>query len=232
MTGLEILDEMTNEELEVLVRLIIDEGDITESLTDYSDYINFSPNHKKYTYAIRNEIIAYGSNTFLPNNSYKEIVCDVCDKLDVNYNSGRALEHIEHNLLEVVLEKTWEEMSESQRQEVLKSISKGNKMLPQATAGALIGIFRAGGFGAYQLSVVIANSIAKFAVGRGLSLAANAALTRALSIFTGPVGIALTALWTVFSISGPAYRVTIPATVYIASIREIYNKKDLAQSYF
>ena len=232
MNGLEILDEMTNEELEVLVRLIIDEGGITESLTDYSDYINYSPNHRKYTYAIKNEIIEYGSNTFWDNQSYKEIVCDVCDKLDVNYNSGRTLEHIEHNLLEVVLEKTWEEMSESQRQEVLESVSKGNKMLPQATAAALIGIFRANGFGAYQLAVVLANSIAKFAVGRGLSLAANAAFTRALSIFTGPVGMALTALWTVFSISGPAYRVTIPVTVYIASIREIYSKKDLAQFYF
>lgn len=229
MTGLEILDDMTNEELEVLVRLIIDEGGITESLTDYSDYVKFSPDHHKYTYAIRKEIIEYGSNTFWDNKSYKEIVCD---KLDVNYNSGRSLEHIEHNLLEVVLEKTWEEMSETQKQEVLNSISKGNKMLPQATSAALIGLFRAGGFASYQLAVVVANSIANFVVGRGLSLAANAALTRALSIFAGPVGMALTALWTFFSISGPAYRVTIPATVYIASIREIYSKKDLAQAYF
>lgn len=88
-----------------------------KNLTDYNDYRNFSPNHRKYTYAIRNESIAFGSNTFWDNKSYKEIVCAVCDKLDVPYNSGRSLEHIEHNLLEEVLAKTWEEMSETEKQE-------------------------------------------------------------------------------------------------------------------
>ena len=181
---------------------------------------------------IESEIIKFGSNTFWDNKSYKEIVCDVCDKLNVNYNSGRTLEHIEHNLLEKVLEQTWEEMSESDKQEVLKTVSKGNKPIAQIGATTLIGLFRAGGFASYQLAVIIANAVAKQIVGHGLSLATNAGLTRALSIFTGPVGMALTALWTVFSFAGPAYRVTIPATVYIAGMRSIYNNKELANVYF
>ena len=232
MSGLEILNDMTNEELNVIVRIIIDEGGPTEELTDYNSYQKYSPDHHKYVNLIESEIIKFGSNTFFFNNSYKEIVCDVCDKLEVPYNSGQSLEHIEHNLLETVLIKTWEEMSYSEKQEVLKTISKGNKMIPQATSAVLIGLFRAGGFASYQLAVIIANGVAKAIVGRGLSLAANAALTRALSIFAGPVGMALTALWTVFSISGPAYRVVIPITVYIASIRNIHNNKDLANIYF
>ena len=232
MNGLEILNEMTNEELEVIVRLIIDEGGPTEELTDYDSYQKYRPNHHKYVNLIESEIIKFGSNTFFFNNSYKEIVCDVCDKLDVPYNEGRPLEHIEHNLLEKVLEKTWEEMSSSERQEVLKTVNKGSRTIAQATPAALVGLFRAGGFASYQLAVIIANGVAKAVVGRGLSLAANAALTRALSIFAGPIGIALTTLWTVFSFAGPAYRVVIPVTVYIASIRDIYNKKELANAYF
>ena len=223
---------MTNEELNVIVRVILDEGGPTEELTDYDSYQKYSPNHHKYVNLIESEIIKFGSNTFFFNNSYKEIVCNVCDKLDVPYNENRNLEHIEHNLLEKVLEKTWEEMSSSERQEVLKNISKGNKMIPQASSAALIGLFRAGGFASYQLAVIIANGVAKAVIGRGLSLAANAALTRALSIFAGPVGMALTALWTVFSFAGPAYRVVIPVTVYIASMRNIYNNKEFANIYF
>ena len=232
MNGLEILNDMTNEELNVIVRIILDEGGPTEELTDYDSYQKYSPDHHKYVNLIESEIIKFGSNTFWDNKSYKEIVCDVCDKLNVNYNSGRTLEHIEHNLLEKVLEQTWEEMSESDKQEVLKTVSKGNKPIAQIGATTLIGLFRAGGFASYQLAVIIANAVAKQIVGHGLSLATNAGLTRALSIFTGPVGMALTALWTVFSFAGPAYRVTIPATVYIAGMRSIYNNKELANVYF
>ena len=232
MSDLDILNNLSNEELEVIVRLIIDEGGLTEQLTDSDDYKRYKPNHRMYIDAIKEEIIKYGSNTFFFNNSYKEIVCNVCDKLDVPYNASRSLEHIEHNLLEKVLEKAWDEMSPSERQEVLGTINKGDKILPQATAVALIGLFRAGGFASYQLAVVIANCIAKNVVGQGLSLAANATLTRALSIFTGPIGIALTALWTVFSFAGPAYRVIIPFTVYISCMRFAYNNKKLAEKYF
>ena len=54
---------------------------------------------------------------------------------------------------------------------------------------------------------------------RGLSLAVNAGLTRWLSILAGPIGIAMTALWTTVSIAGPAYRVTMHATIQVAKMR-------------
>ena len=61
---------------------------------------------------------------------------------------------------------------------------------------------------------------AKFLTGRGLTIAANAALTKWLSVFAGPIGWAVTALWTVIDIAGPAYRVTIPAVIQIAYMRQ------------
>ncbi len=36
-----------------------------------------------------------------------------------------------------------------------------------------------------------------------------------------PVGIILTALWTIYDIAGPAYRVIIPCTILIAAYRKM-----------
>ena len=44
--------------------------------------------------------------------------------------------------------------------------------------------------------------------------------TKWLGAFAGPLGLILTASWTIIDVAGPAYRVTIPATIYIASLRQ------------
>lgn len=233
MNGLEILYEMDNEELEVLVEIIKEKGGFNNDLTTCSAYEKYYPDHKKYVSKIESEIISYGSNSFGDNKSYKEILCDVCDKMEVNYNRARDLEHIEHNLMEKVLEKAWDEMSEEERQKVLNSISNGKTgSFKGVSSAVLVSLFRAGGFASYQIAVVIANTVANFILGRGLSLAANAALTKALSILAGPIGWAITALWTIFDLAGPAYRVTIPAVIFIASTRYIHNNKNLADIHF
>ena len=227
--GLEFLDDLKNDELEVLVRIIIDKGDLTEELTEDADYQKYYPDHQKYTQPIAYEFVKYGNDTFRIFSDwkyYKDILCDVCDRMEVPYNRSRSLEHIEHNLLEVVLEKTWEEMDDADKCAMLKSIGKDNIPIAQASSALLIGIFRAGGFASYQISVAIVNSIARAFVGHGLKLATNAALTRALSILSGPIGWALTALWTAWDLAGPAYRVTVPGTIYIAAMRAVYQNED------
>lgn len=62
----------------------------------------------------------------------------------------------------------------------------------------------------------------KVLIGRGLSIAGNAALTRTMTILTGPIGWAITGLWTAIDIAGPAFRVTIPAVIQIAYLRRKY----------
>ena len=57
MSDLDILNNLSNEELEVIVRLIIDEGGLTEQLTDSDDYKRYKPNHRMYIDAIKEEII-------------------------------------------------------------------------------------------------------------------------------------------------------------------------------
>ena len=88
---------------------------------------------------------------------------------------------------------------------------------------AFIAIFRSGGFYSYQLTVIIANQIAKLILGRGLMFATNAALTRTASILTGLIGWAITGLWTAVNIAGPAYKVAIPCVIHVAMLRKKLN---------
>lgn len=76
-----------------------------------------------------------------------------------------------------------------------------------------------GGFASYKVAVIVANAVARALLGRGLSFAANAALTRWIGVFAGPIGWAVTIAWTALDIAGPAYRVTIPAVIQIAYMR-------------
>ena len=98
-------------------------------------------------------------------------------------------------------------------------------MKGQTGAAILIGLFRAGGFASYKILLTLVNGLAVLVLNRGLSIAANAALTKVASIFTGPIGMALTALWTLSDVVGPAYRVTVPAVIYIAAMRVIKNQE-------
>lgn len=51
---------------------------------------------------------------------------------------------------------------------------------------------------------------------------------RGYSTFMGPIGWVLTALWTIVDIAGPAYRVTVPAVIQIAYIRQrVMNKVEM-----
>ncbi len=98
-------------------------------------------------------------------------------------------------------------------------VKNTNKLGKQALSTAALTLFKMGGFKSYQLAVIVANAVAKTILGRGLSLAGNQVLTRTLSFLTGPVGWIITGVWTAIDIAGPAYRVTIPACIVVATLR-------------
>ena len=80
-------------------------------------------------------------------------------------------------------------------------------------------LIKMGGFTSYKIAVIVANAIAKFIVGRGLPLAANAFLTKALSIFAGPIGWVVSGIWMALDIAGSSYKVTIPCVIHVAMLR-------------
>lgn len=232
-SDLEFLKECKSEDLSDLVYCLTHDKDgetrWTEELTATNAYKKYYPEHNMYWDDIAAEIQCFGSNSFATifrggkGVLYKEILCDVCDKMKVNYNKESSTETIEENLLFKILKDALEKMSA----EEIKSL--GNDLGIKNTSGltantlsaAFQAIFKAGGFKSYQLTLIIVNAVMKALIGRGLTFAANATLTRTMAVLTGPIGWAITAIWTLTDIAGAAYRVTIPAVIQVAYLRKM-----------
>lgn len=152
---------------------------------------------------------------------YEEILGDTCKDMKVNLPKNTSVETKEINLLMKTIEGALDNMSESEKKEFLKNFDyKSTNFTKEAIMAAIQVSIRAGGFASYQLAVVVANAIAKQLLGHGLKLAANAGLVRAIGFIAGPIGWAITGMWTPIDLAGLAKRITIPATIYIASLRQ------------
>ena len=231
---LEILSVAEDEDLEVLIRYLTrdDDGDLrlTEELTGTTGYINNRHSPREYWQDIAAELQCFGGNTFVnllrggEGVPYREVLCDVCDNLKVNYNPDASVSVIEMNLLCKILIKAVDEMDDVQMKELIDNLDiRVNHFTKQAVIAALQMMILRTGFSPYKISVIVANAVARTLLGRGICVAGNAALTRAIAVFAGPVGLALNALWLAIDIAGPAYRVTVPAVIQIAYIRAKYN---------
>jgi len=236
---LEFLSTISSEDLNDLVYCLTHDKDgssrITEELTGYDLYKKHCPDHQKYWELIAAEIQCFGANTLATifrggkGVVYREVLMDVCDKMKVNYNKESTTEKIENNLLLKILTDALESMSPEELKKLAEAVGIENvsAMNAEAFVALFQAVFRAGGFKSYQLTLIIVNAVLKALIGRGLSFAGNAALTRTMAILTGPIGWAITGVWTAIDIASPAYRVTIPAVIQIAALRQkhLYSKQ-------
>ena len=236
--ALDFLYSRPDADLNDLVRLILDQ-EITEGLSTTDAYIENAPFHSRYVSEIINEIQTYGGNTIAnifrggDGVYYREIVCDVADVLKVNYNKNASVECIETYIIQKLWNDAIEKMTPEQRMKCFNDLGLKNCNLPigEALNSAAIVAFRLGGFASYKIALIVVNSVWKFLFGKGLSLAANSAFAKALSIWAGPIGWALTAITTVIDVAGPAYRVTIPAVLTIIMLRQKAKFESNASAY-
>ena len=152
---------------------------------------------------------------------YLEILCDVASHVKARHNPTSDCAQIEIAILEAVLEQSLGKMSEQEKSNLFAEFGSTYKpSAGPALMAALQAAINASGFGAYKLAAVVANAVAKAILGRGLAFGATAGLMRGISVFTGPIGWAITAIWTVFDLGSPAYRVTVPCVIQIAYMRQ------------
>jgi len=227
---LSFLAQCSSEELDPLVKYLTQDKDgalrYTEELTMSAEYKAFAPNHRRYWQLVAAELQLFGGNSFVSlfrggeGVLYREVLTDVCDKMKVNYNKKATTEFIESSLMAKILTDALENMSEKERRELVQAIGvKTTSFTGPAVAAAIQIAIRTSGFMAYQIAATVANIVARQLLGHGLTFAANAALTRVIGILAGPIGWALTGLWTALTIAGPAYRVTIPSVIHVAFLR-------------
>lgn len=236
--NLEFLQYCNTEDLQVLVDYLTKDKDgelrVSEDLTPTEAYKKYYPHSLPMMWKqIAEELQHYGGNTFAnglrgTGVSYREILTDVAKKQKVNFNSNNSVEQIEQYILQSIMEKAIEEMSEEELKKFLTEIDAGKTVgTKQAmTAGALTAL-RLGGFTTYKMAVIVANAVARSLLGRGLSFAGNATLTRTLGVALGPIGWIVTGLWTLLDIASPAYRVTIPCVIQVAYMRLKFQEEAL-----
>lgn len=229
---LSLLQKADNEDLKVLADIITTNKKgghrPNELLTMRDKYATYYPHNMcALVPDIVDELQCYGANTVMTllrggnGVGYHTILRDVAKKLKVSFNKNTSDENKERYILQKMFDDLVEKLSEAELRTLAESmrVRLAAGLTKQAIIAILQAAIRRGGFQSYIFIVVAANAIARALLGRGLSLAANAMLMRLTSMFVGPIGIALNILWTAIDIAGPAYRVTIPAVVQIAYIR-------------
>ncbi|OPG32020.1 ubiquinol-cytochrome C chaperone [Helicobacter pylori] len=157
---------------------------------------------------------------------YKEILCDACDHLDINYNERSATSLIEQNMLSKLLKDSLEKMSGRQIKELCDGLGMTNidKVISenkQVLIASVLTLFKAGGSHSYALAVSVADAMVRQTLGHGLSsVVGKVALKKTLGILAGPIGWVITGALVSVNLAGPAYRVTVPACVLVATLRK------------
>lgn len=225
-----------NEMLEVLVQSLIFDKDgkkrNTESLTGNKSFIEAKGNYGQIWQDIAAELQHYGGDTLVnfvrrTGVSYREILIDVCKRMKVKTDFDAATIEIEQAMFAKLIETSWQDMTDKQKAELASALKIDAKLAGPAAMAAMITAIKLGGFASYQVALIVANSIAKMIMGKSLQLAANAGLARTIGVFAGPIGWVITGLLTVPALSGPAFRVTLPAVIQVAAMRQQLENKDM-----
>jgi uncharacterized protein YaaW (UPF0174 family) len=230
---LALLTQASNDELDPLVEILKEKGGLTSQLEATASFQNCYPNHVGYVRNITADIQKFGANTIVSRFfragkgvMYQEILSDVASRFGIS-SSGKAAGRIEREIITKFLQEAYEKMSPEQKRQMLISLEITDRRLLLASAAteAIRVAIQHSGFAAYKGSVIIANGVAHQLLGHGLSFATNAVLTKGISIFVGPVGLAFTGLLACNAFAGPAYRVTVPVVLQVAAIRASHEQQ-------
>jgi uncharacterized protein YaaW (UPF0174 family) len=227
-----LLEKAAESELDGLVTCLIKKGGVTCQLKRLNTFRDNHPHHRVYARDIAAEIQKYGANTLASvfrsgrGVPYDEIVRDVASKLGLR--SHGPIEDVEASIQAKLLQNLWKDLTPNQRQALLEEFDVRDLALitKAALPAVLIEATRLSGFGAYKMSVILANAAAHALLGHGLTFAANATLTKGLSILIGPVGWGIAGLLAAQSIGSEAYRVTIPCVLQISMIRRAIRERE------
>ncbi|RQS90442.1 ubiquinol-cytochrome C chaperone family protein [Burkholderia contaminans] len=147
---------------------------------------------------------------------YREELEDVVDHLKLRFPKGTPVVELERAVITAIFQKAWDTMSPDERAQAFAFVREG--AVPSAASQTNMSVemlFREGELSAYRLSMGVASAMTLQVIGRGLPFALPG-----LGALLGPVGFAVTAIWTLADLSAPAYRVTVPCVVQLAYMRQ------------
>lgn len=162
------------------------------------------------------ELQHFGGNTvmnlFRRNGvSYSEIVDDVASHLKIKVAKNAPVKEKESLIIDAVFASSWSKMSDDDRRQLLRDMRINTSISLDKLSRMELPLL--------QRAAMVASGLAQIATGKALPLIAGLGIGRVLGVLTGPVGLALTGLYTAYDISNPAFRITLPCVVQIAWIR-------------
>ncbi len=174
-SDLEFLKRLSSSDLKDLFDVLVYDENRTlrmnEELTDSTEYKRYGRDYAKYPERIAEELQCYGGNTFAnffrgEGVLYKEILCDVCDHLKVNYHEESETSLIEKNMLSKLLKGSLEKMSGREIKELCDELGMTNidKVIgenKQILIASVLTLFKAGGSHSYALAVSVADAMVK-----------------------------------------------------------------------
>lgn len=234
------LQHCENDDLTLLENILINDPKdkkprLAQELTSCPEYKAYHPDRKKYWRSIAAELQTFGANTLVTKIirqgqgvQYREVLIDICKKHKVNFNKNSSTEKIEMNLLLKIMERTLDEMAQEERNQIasdleIKVVNPTTQVL-MMTMQASINL---SGFAAYKLATTTMYTVLK-AFGFVAPMPTYLLLTQAMKVFSGPIGWTLSLGWLASDIASPAYRVTLPACIVVAYMRQKYQQAQLS----
>lgn len=228
---LAFLKHCDNEDLGLLVAVLTEDPNdgkvrYTQTLTTSDEYKLHFPNHNRYWECIAAELQTFGANSVVTlfrggqGVPYREVLMDVCDKMKVSYSKNSPIETIEMNLLIKVLENSLTTMNPDELNEL--AVAMDMKLVnptPELIMMTIQSTIKLSGFAAYKFATMSMAYILR-AMGLKAPISAYLLLTQSMKFIAGPIGWAISTGWLVGDIAAPAYRVTMPACVIVAFLRQ------------
>ncbi|PUD85683.1 ubiquinol-cytochrome C chaperone family protein [Helicobacter pylori] len=174
-SDLAFLKRLSSNDLKDLFDALVYDKDgkkrFTEGLTLSEEYKRHGNDYAKYPTRIAEELQCYGGNTFInffrnERVLYKEILCDACDHLKVNYHEESPTSLIEKNMLSKFLKDSLEKMSKKDLEELghelgMTNIDKVIGENKQVLIASTLTLFKAGGSHSYALAVSVADAMVR-----------------------------------------------------------------------
>lgn len=139
-----------------------------------------------------------------------------------------SIEQWEERIILKLFADSLDKLTIEEKRQLFQSMGISDADIPLGASGVLLTqiiLKQFGGFAVYKTTLIVANMVSRALIGKGLSFAANAALTRSLGVALGPVGWAITGLWLAVDLAGPAFRKTVPAVIHVAMLRQMLRNK-------
>lgn len=160
----------------------------------------------------------------------------VARQLEIEADNGDSVEFLECEIVKKLFETMWKKLTPKQREDLRSEMEKAMGAESGAfafkTSAALFAAITAAnltGFGIYILSTTVLGALTG-AIGITLPFVFYTALTRSISILTGPVGVAIATAFSLCQLTGPNWKRTTMAIAYISMLRNAPQSQMLATS--